>query len=461
MPSYVVYSVPIALTNQESIATPAPFQQMITVDSAQFSSYEATNLQNIAFFYSNGTIIPSWLESGNSNAATGTVYWLRLADGIPARSSITIYMGFATTATNLMNNQVTGEAPDLGPAGRYDDGNNVFLAYGDFALGLGSWTPYADSGGFLPTATSSGVEMLDGNGAESTFLVPQSSIPEIPLIVEYSWLAGGGWDSGSAVSVFGESPFGLSSGFGNYNTVKGSVYAAFDPWGAAYVLGQSVSGTDSTVASASFQHGSNNNWYVSELTVVNSSFATVGYTPAQYSMESFPLEVPMPLKGQIPYPFNNPTLVLSASDVNWSSTQWVSWIVARAFPPDGMMPLVSVGSPTVQTSSSSQAALTLTVTSTTTIISLQTVVSTITLPGSTSTETITKTVTHLVTTMPGSTSSQTTNTTESQQGGGAPPPPGLSQSAEIIIGSVLVIFIAFVLVRVVFWRRVKDMMERL
>ncbi|MGP8057335.1 MAG: hypothetical protein ACLP9K_07040, partial [Nitrososphaerales archaeon] len=66
LPGYIVYSVPITLNNQESTATPSPFQQMITVNSAQFGSYEASSLQNVAFFYSNGTIVPSWLESGNS-----------------------------------------------------------------------------------------------------------------------------------------------------------------------------------------------------------------------------------------------------------------------------------------------------------------------------------------------------------------------------------------------------------
>ena len=63
-----ISSVPalvIDLANQQSSATASPFQQMIIVNSSEYSGYEATNLQNIQFSYSNGTIIPSWLESGN------------------------------------------------------------------------------------------------------------------------------------------------------------------------------------------------------------------------------------------------------------------------------------------------------------------------------------------------------------------------------------------------------------
>ena len=69
-PAGIVYSVPVTLTNSQSVATPSPFQQRIIVDSASYAPYEAQNLQNIEFFDSSGSIIPSWLESGNSNGAT-------------------------------------------------------------------------------------------------------------------------------------------------------------------------------------------------------------------------------------------------------------------------------------------------------------------------------------------------------------------------------------------------------
>ena len=131
-PAGIVYSVPITLTNTQSVATQDPFQQMITVDSAAYSSYEASNLQNIEFYDSNGAVLPSWLESGNSNAANDTIYWLKL-HSIPAYSQITIYMGFASLDANLLNSQTTGQAPRLSPTyGEYDNGANVFTSYQGF-----------------------------------------------------------------------------------------------------------------------------------------------------------------------------------------------------------------------------------------------------------------------------------------------------------------------------------------
>ncbi len=133
-PAGIVYSVPVTLTNSQSVATSSPFQQEIIVDSASYAPYETPNLQNIEFFDASGSLIPSWLQSGNSNGATNTVYWLKLSSGIPASSSVTVYMGFASLSTTLFNAQTTGEAPQLSPAyGQYDDGADVFPFYDNFA----------------------------------------------------------------------------------------------------------------------------------------------------------------------------------------------------------------------------------------------------------------------------------------------------------------------------------------
>ena len=153
LPNYFVTVVPITVTNGQTSPTAAPFQQMVQVDSSLFSSYESPNLQNVEFFDANGTVIPSWLESGNSNTATNTIYWLKLADGIPADSSLTIYMGFATLGTNLFNGNTIGEAPQLSAVyGQFDDGGNVFPFYDNFTGGnlSSSWTtnlPESQTGG--------------------------------------------------------------------------------------------------------------------------------------------------------------------------------------------------------------------------------------------------------------------------------------------------------------------------
>ena len=172
-PIEILDYVPITITNAQNSPMPAPFQQIVHVNSAAYSQLEAPNLQNIEFFDSSGNIIPSWFESGNSNSATDTIYWLLLANGIPAHSSVTVYMGFASQTVNLLNPQTTGEAPQLSPIyGQYDDGAHVFNFYDNFAgsslsnkwnanLGTGSYQVNNGltinfGGGYLVSSTTFG-----------------------------------------------------------------------------------------------------------------------------------------------------------------------------------------------------------------------------------------------------------------------------------------------------------------
>lgn len=132
-PPEILYAVPITISNLQSNKTSAPFDQMLTVNSSVYGAYEASNLQNVEFFYANGIIIPSWLESGNSNTATNTIYWLKLTNGIPADSMITIFMGFADPSVVLFNGKTVGEAPELSLTyAQYDNGQAMFPFYDNF-----------------------------------------------------------------------------------------------------------------------------------------------------------------------------------------------------------------------------------------------------------------------------------------------------------------------------------------
>ena len=141
LPAGIQYYSQITIPNSQSSATTSPFQQMINFTSSDpgFSSIATGNFgQNVEFFYSNGTVIPSWLENYTSNHA---LWWLKLGS-IPAGSSQTLYMGFAPTSTNLFNTVNDGEAPQI-PCGstptsscsnyaEYDDGADVFYDYVNF-----------------------------------------------------------------------------------------------------------------------------------------------------------------------------------------------------------------------------------------------------------------------------------------------------------------------------------------
>ncbi len=62
LPSGINYYIPINIINAQTSAFPSNGQLMVEINSSAYKSYESNNLQNIEFFYQNGTIIPSWLE---------------------------------------------------------------------------------------------------------------------------------------------------------------------------------------------------------------------------------------------------------------------------------------------------------------------------------------------------------------------------------------------------------------
>jgi hypothetical protein len=173
-PAGINHKVKISLINDEAEPVPGLFQQMLTVDSSRYASVEAPNLQNVEFFDSHGRILKSWLESGNSNVASRTIYWIQLPEGIPASTVLNIYMGFADQKRNLLNTTTTGEAPGLSPTyGLYDDGNSVFLHYANFAgneLPTG-WYKGSTPGGHGELRIENGVFLAhSGRGGGSVFI---------------------------------------------------------------------------------------------------------------------------------------------------------------------------------------------------------------------------------------------------------------------------------------------------
>ncbi len=81
--------IPITLTNTQSQRHPELLPGGHQRHQHRILSYEGSLLQNVEFFTDAnplntvGTVIPSWLESGNSNTATNTVYWVRLPEQPP------------------------------------------------------------------------------------------------------------------------------------------------------------------------------------------------------------------------------------------------------------------------------------------------------------------------------------------------------------------------------------------
>jgi YVTN family beta-propeller protein len=170
------YSLPITLTNSQSSATPTGFQQMLTLPSSSYSSYESSGLQNVEFTSgsSTGTPLYAWCESGCTSASSNTVWWVNLGSStIPASGgTLTIYMDFMSGNTMTSTSSYTGEAPQLyggsyaqASYGQYDNGAQAFpTLYQDFK---GTSTPpgWAMSGSHI--TISNGITYSAGTDASS------------------------------------------------------------------------------------------------------------------------------------------------------------------------------------------------------------------------------------------------------------------------------------------------------
>ncbi|MCL4480012.1 MAG: hypothetical protein M1113_00800 [Candidatus Thermoplasmatota archaeon] len=108
--SLSVHNVNISITNPGANVS-SPFDEMIVVNSTIFSAFENHNLSNVYFTYSNGTVLPSWLESGNSVSDNNTTYWLRINQTIPKGQVLEVHMNFLPLGQIAFNNYSTGEAP--------------------------------------------------------------------------------------------------------------------------------------------------------------------------------------------------------------------------------------------------------------------------------------------------------------------------------------------------------------
>jgi hypothetical protein len=184
--------VSIQILNEQATETPAPFAQQLIVDSSRFAEFEADNLQNVQFYDQTGRVIPSWLESGNLRSATRTIYWLRLASGVPANRAMTVFMEFSPPTENMFDGVTTGEAPGLSSEyGQYDNGKQVFTRYANFvgtSLPAG-WSRSVTPGSRGAVAISNGGRIWhSGTGGGASFLGSdwrvQANVAEMHVLSE-------------------------------------------------------------------------------------------------------------------------------------------------------------------------------------------------------------------------------------------------------------------------------------
>jgi len=309
----LVANVPITITNSQSSATPSPFQQMIQINEGNYANYITYNgnIANFEFFTQSGQILPAWIESNNSGTLT---VWVNIPNGIPASSSLTIYLGFASKTTNLLSNSGTsgiGEAPQLSSTyAEYDDGASVFPFYDNFAgtsLNTSKWASYGS------ISVSNGVTV--NGGSYYAYLISSSGFNPISTIADiFVTSASSKWPvismtNGNSASSTGY--FSLWNGT-SVNSYSGSYSAG---------LGSNLGGYTWNYPSVLSE-----NWQSSSQQIYGSNYI---FTKESYTTYSLP--------SSIYYGFGS----VDESSNGKISTQWVR---VRAYPPNGIMPSVSFGS---------------------------------------------------------------------------------------------------------------------
>lgn len=174
----------IKIFNNQSVATPATFQVMLTINPSLYSTFEKSDLGNIRF-YSDSALtqsLNSWIESGSTNTSTSAIVWVKLTSAIAANSNTTIYMAFLSTTTAFDGVQA-GQAPQLSSSyGANDNGTGVFTFYDGFAGAAinAAWNQDAWNAGDFVVNNGCTINTYDIPGHVVTLTAQQTG----PLVVE-------------------------------------------------------------------------------------------------------------------------------------------------------------------------------------------------------------------------------------------------------------------------------------
>jgi len=91
------------LHNTQNVST-GTYQQLLSIPAKYYDTLAYPNLSNVAWQYSNGTTIPSWLQSYNS---TSSKWWLKI-DNIDPSGNLTIYMVFYNKILGNLHSSTSG-----------------------------------------------------------------------------------------------------------------------------------------------------------------------------------------------------------------------------------------------------------------------------------------------------------------------------------------------------------------
>jgi len=323
--SMLMASYQISVVNDTAQATPTNFQQLIQT-TLQYPS-------GTRFWSPTDGWLLAWLESlSSTNQAT---IWVKIPSSIPPNGTYQLYM--TQDSTLGFNVNYLGEAPQLSSSyAQYDNGANVFNFYDNFAgtsLNTTTWSNVGSSGTSGSTSgisVNNGLSLTGGDGGDAG---------------HETWiktsLASGSFTGPLATDVYENSP---------------STATCFR-WGLTNSIPTTFGGGTDSIGEQIYNDG---NWYTD---TGNSSGGTQNQIGSWSSLANTYVIWGFEATESVVYYFDpnthtqlsNPgqtittTIPTYSSSISLSLTNgytnpiYVKWVRTRAYPPNGTMPSVSLG----------------------------------------------------------------------------------------------------------------------
>jgi hypothetical protein len=321
-PPNILYQAPITIYNNQSSATPNPFQQLLQVNESIYNGYITYNgtVANFEFSYANNTIIPAWIEANNSSVLNIFISII----SIPANSQLTIYLDFASLSTNLLSSSGTtgiGEAPQLSPTdGEYDDGASVFSYYQNFG-GLSALpSNWAAFGYASASYYSTYIAVAVTNNNAQNGGIDLNPLPSAFTSLGSVWdFYGNMYVSYNGYNLLGTSTStsGLGQGYQFYETYANSdnIYLA-NNGNTEYMQTSYTDINVSKVFTMQNESGTNVQMYINYTDNILSTTSATAESPSVF-------------------------MFFTSNNYDYLAPIIVYWLDARADPPNGVMPSVS------------------------------------------------------------------------------------------------------------------------
>jgi hypothetical protein len=338
--SATAYSdVSITLTNNQVTATPTGFQQEIVVNPSSYTSYEASDLGNVRFCVDTSchSMLYSWLESCASspcNTATSAVFWVNLGSSTVSANggSVTFYMCFLPITVKF-DGVYAGEIPTLSSSyARYDNGASVFSLYFNGNTPVSSFVAYGGytvsqvTGVAYGTGTANAIEVTGSAATKDAQFAYNTGVSNAGYVEEVSW---------ESQTANNKGFLGLADS-PNLGSIQNAIGVSADSaFTGEYITAGTV--TSGTTVTGTYSKGA---WLYG--TMVYSGPTSTSYTAAE-SSSLYPGSLtaigghPLGTAGTLYFaPMSHHTGTSAA-------TYYYNWARLRLYPPNDVMPSVSLG----------------------------------------------------------------------------------------------------------------------